>query len=175
VGVELFTRSNRPVPWGNITADSSDYFDPGSVPHNFVVRDPSHMKADHINSLWHHWERRMDEKKKLVVFIKAKTSDMRISGGGKKDKATLKKKKSAYVEVDSDEELASLAAASSGIAPSADHSILAAATPAKVLPNQLERFKFLDALSPDENFLELVDAVKDLAKLSENLVCNIIL
>ncbi|OJA20145.1 hypothetical protein AZE42_13943, partial [Rhizopogon vesiculosus] len=105
------------------------------------------MKADHINLLWHHWERRMDEKKKLVVFIKAKTSDMRISGGGKKDKATLKKKKSAYVEVDSDEELASLAAASSGIAPSADH----------------------NALSPDENFLELVDAVKDLAKLSENL------
>lgn len=175
MSIEVFTRSNRPVPWGNITATSSDYLDSGSVPDDFIVRDPSHMKADHINLLWHHWETRRSAKKKLVIFIKAKTSDMRGLGGGKNDKSTLKKK-STYMEVDSDEELDSLAAvAGSGIEPSAGHSILAAETPAKVSANQLEQFKFLDALSTDENFLELVDAVKDLAGLSENLVCNMFL
>lgn len=178
MGVEVFTRSNRPVPWGNLTAAPSNYLDPESIPESFVVRDPSHMKTDHINLLWRHWETQRSAKKKLVVFIKAKTSDLRGFGGGKKDKATLKKK-SAYIEVDSGEELDSLAAAAaaagSGIVPSTGHSKLAAETPAKVSANQVERFKFLGTLSTNQNFLDLVDAAKDLAGLSEYLVRNMIL
>lgn len=45
---------------------------------------------------------------------------------------------------------------------------LAVLSPAEV--PRTNRFQFLDALSPDSSYLELVDAVKDLATATENLV-----
>lgn len=100
-------------------------------------------------------------KKRLVVFIKARKSDMRTNlREDTGDKRSLKKKK-AYEEVTTDEE--EDARPSDSLVTS-----LATAAPASISCQQ--RFDFLNALSSDENYLELVDAVKDLTAAKGNLV-----
>jgi hypothetical protein len=57
-------------------ANPSLYLDPNSVPEGFILRDPSHMRAENINQLWAHWDTKKAAKKKLVVFTAAKLGDM---------------------------------------------------------------------------------------------------
>ncbi|KAG2137106.1 uncharacterized protein EDB93DRAFT_1253722 [Suillus bovinus] len=93
-------------------------------------------------------------KKRLVSFIKARPMDMRHS---KRDKASSRKVK-PYDEVTSEEEQHSLAGLGA---------TLAVVSLAEVPLDR--RFEFLDGLSTDSSYLELVDAVKDLAKMTENI------
>ncbi|KAG1793639.1 uncharacterized protein HD556DRAFT_1476917 [Suillus plorans] len=96
---KAFTHSCKLVPWSTITASESEYLATGSVPENFVVCDPSHMRMNEINSLWSHWQRWSNVKKRLVTFIKARRSDMRTDlREDTGDKRSLKKKK-PYEEV----------------------------------------------------------------------------
>ncbi|KAG2073656.1 hypothetical protein BDR04DRAFT_1116256 [Suillus decipiens] len=39
---------SRPIPWGVITASTSNYLESDSVPTGFVVKDPSHMKTEEV-------------------------------------------------------------------------------------------------------------------------------
>ncbi|KAG2068005.1 hypothetical protein BDR04DRAFT_1120050 [Suillus decipiens] len=39
---------SRPIPWGVITASTSNYLEPGSVLTGLVVKDPSHMKTEKV-------------------------------------------------------------------------------------------------------------------------------
>ena len=128
-----------------------------------MVRDPSHMRADEVISLWNHWERRSSARKKLVIFINAKKGDKMTEivekGEGKK------RKKMDYVEIDSsDEEELSLASSHStkGKNEPADYRL---STPSSVLFNEVydERWVFLRNLSMDDNYHELVEATYDLA------------
>lgn len=73
---EVFTDTTKPVPWREVVANPSLYLDPNSVPEGFILRDPSHMRAENINQLWAHWEARRAAKKKLVIFNAAKIGDM---------------------------------------------------------------------------------------------------
>ncbi|KAG2340560.1 hypothetical protein BDR05DRAFT_950292 [Suillus weaverae] len=116
------------------------------------------MRAKDINVIWKYWKSWRAAKKRLVTFIKARPSDMRLEGN-KRDKASFRKVK-PYIEVSSNEEQHSLAGLGGlGVT-------LAVASPAEVpLDHQ---FDFLDVLSTDGTYLELVDAVKDLAKMMEN-------
>ncbi|KAG1801990.1 uncharacterized protein BJ212DRAFT_1304913 [Suillus subaureus] len=126
---------------------------------NLVFCDPSHMRAKDIDILWSYWERRSTTQKRLVTFIKARSCDMRIDlPHSPRDGASTKKDK-AYAEVTSeDDEQHSSANLDT---------TLAAASPVEVLCSDC--FAFLDALSTDRSYLELVDAVKDLAIMMENL------
>ncbi|KAG1887756.1 hypothetical protein F4604DRAFT_1674924 [Suillus subluteus] len=130
------------------------YLAASSVPDNLLICDPSHMRLKDINVIWKYWESRSMAKKRLVSFIKARPMDMRRS---KRDKASSRKVK-PYDEVTSEEEQHSLAGLGA---------TLAVVSPAEV---PLDRhFEFLDGLSTDSSYLELVDAVKDLAKMTENI------
>ncbi|KAG1825205.1 hypothetical protein EV424DRAFT_1537908 [Suillus variegatus] len=73
---KVFTDTTKPVPWREVVANPSLYLDPNSVPEGFILRDPSHMRAENINQLWAHWEARRAAKKKLVIFNAAKIGDM---------------------------------------------------------------------------------------------------
>ncbi|KAG1840119.1 hypothetical protein C8R48DRAFT_679662 [Suillus tomentosus] len=127
---KVCTGGSRPIPWGVITASPSNYLEPGSVPTGFVVKDPSHMKTEEVNRLWMHWERRSATNQKLVVFIKVKDADIRVTGKSKKK------------------------------VPAAHET-----TPDDVAIN--DRYTFLETLSKNENYLELVDATRDLAILAK--------
>ncbi|KAG2062909.1 hypothetical protein BDR04DRAFT_1164491 [Suillus decipiens] len=117
------------------------------------------MRAKDINILWSYWERQSTTQKRLVTFIKARSCDMRIDLlCSPRDGASSKKEK-PYAEVTSedDEQLSSANL----------DTTLAAASPVEVLHSDC--FAFLDALSTDKSYLELVDTVKDLAIMTENL------
>jgi hypothetical protein len=101
--IEAFTDSNKPVPWWQIVNNYVHYLDPTCVPETLVVRDPSHMRSEDVNSLWHHWEKRSILKKKLVIFINAKKGDKRTDRAEKEE--GKKKKKMDYVEILDQEEL----------------------------------------------------------------------
>ncbi|KAG1794445.1 uncharacterized protein HD556DRAFT_1443011 [Suillus plorans] len=149
---KVFTGSSKPVPWRTITPCPSQYLAASSVPDNLLICDPSHMRSKDISVIWRYWESRSTANKRLVSFIKARPSDMRHS---KRDKASSRKVK-PYDEVTSEEEQHSLAGLGA---------TLAVASPAEVSLDR--RFEFLDALSTDSSYLELVDAVKDLANMTE--------
>ncbi|KAG1901604.1 uncharacterized protein F5891DRAFT_979420 [Suillus fuscotomentosus] len=92
---KVFTGSNKPVPWGVISADPATYVDLDCVPKDFVFKDPSHMRAAEVNKLWRHWDLRRSEEEKLVVFY-----------GGRKAK------KQMYMEIDEENAQQSLPAQS---------------------------------------------------------------
>lgn len=158
--VEVFTGSSKPVPWRTITPCPSQYLAASSVPDNLLICDPSHMRSKDISVIWRYWESRSAANKRLVSFIKARPSDMRHS---KRDKASSRKVK-PYDEVTSEEEQHSLAGLGA---------TLAVALPAEVSLDR--RFEFLDALSTDSSYLELVEAVKDLANMTEKIVSVLLL
>ncbi|KAG2134939.1 hypothetical protein BD769DRAFT_1385570 [Suillus cothurnatus] len=108
----------------------------------------SHMRAKDIDILWSYWERQSTAQKRLVTFIKASPRD---EASSKKDKP--------YAEVisEDDKQLSSTNL----------DTTLAAASPVEVQSS--DRFAFLDTLSTNKSYLELVDAVKDLATMTENL------
>ncbi|KAG1786233.1 uncharacterized protein HD556DRAFT_1313675 [Suillus plorans] len=154
---KVCTGGSRPVPWGVITASPSNYLEPGSVPTGFVVKDPSHMKTEEVNRLWMHWERRSATNQKLVVFIKAKDADIRVTG---------KSKTKVVSTLDLDEE------DQGQPAPFASHFTERTTQPAahETTPDDVainDRYTFLETLSKNENYLELVDATRDLAILAK--------
>ncbi|KAG1884556.1 hypothetical protein F4604DRAFT_1676680 [Suillus subluteus] len=100
--------------------------------YRFVVKDPSHMKTEEVNRLWMHWEQRSAANQKLVVFIKAKDADVRVTG---------KSKTKVVSTLDSDEE---------------DQG-----RPVSIASPFTEQ-----TLSKNENYLELVDTIRDLAILA---------
>ncbi|KAG1840441.1 hypothetical protein F4604DRAFT_1690778 [Suillus subluteus] len=157
---KVFTKSSRPVPWRQIVANASHYLEAGCIPEKFVVRDPSHMRSEDVNLLWHHWERQGLANKKLVIFINVKKGDKVAEVAEKEGK---KRQKKDYVEVVSSdkEEVRSVGSDSTEgrIAP-ADFTVLA-----NVLFNGVcdERWVFLKTLYTDMNYLELVEATSDLA------------
>ncbi|KAG1798094.1 uncharacterized protein HD556DRAFT_1463521 [Suillus plorans] len=137
---KVCTGGSRPVPWGVITASPSNYLEPGSVPTGFVVKDPSHMKTE-----------------ELVVFIKAKDADIRVTG---------KSKTKVVSTLDLDEE------DQGRPAPFASHFTERTTQPAahETTPDDVainDRYTFLETLSKNENYLELVDATRDLAILAK--------
>jgi hypothetical protein len=118
------------------------------------------MRAKDIDILWSYWERQSTAQKRLVTFIKARSCDMRIDlPCSPRDEASSKKDK-PYAEVisEDDKQLSSTNL----------DTTLAAASPVEVLCS--DHFAFLDTLSTNKSYLELVDAVKDLATMTENLV-----
>ncbi|KAG1837483.1 hypothetical protein F4604DRAFT_1692201 [Suillus subluteus] len=125
--------SHKPVPWCTITPCPSEYLEAGSVPADLVICDPSHMRAEDINTIWHYWERRSMAQKRLVTFIKARSCDIRINVVNSTNVKASSKKDKPYIEVGS------------------------------------EADEQHNALSSNRSYLELVDAVKDLATITENL------
>lgn len=98
---EVLTNTAKPVPWREVVGNPTLYLDSDSLPDGFILRDPSHMRAENINQLWGHWEARKAAKKKLVIFVAAKLGDM--------SKERLKnavpyqeKSKKKYVEIQQD-------------------------------------------------------------------------
>ncbi|KAG1721765.1 hypothetical protein EDD22DRAFT_854317 [Suillus occidentalis] len=158
---KVCTGGSRPVPWGMITTSPSNYLERGSVPPAFVVKDPSHMKTDKVNCLWKHWEQRSAAKKKLVIFIKAKDSDIRANIRNEEWKRKSKEKRLS--RPDSDEEDLDQDQ------PPAESS-QAETTPDDVPTN--DRYTFLKSLTKDENYLDLVEATQDLAVLAKQKPCS---
>ncbi|KAG1838549.1 hypothetical protein DFJ58DRAFT_733800 [Suillus subalutaceus] len=156
---KVFTGSHKPVPWRSITPCPSEYLEAGSVPDDLIICDPSHMRAKDINTIWHYWERRSMAQKRLVTFTKARSCDMRINAVNSANVKASSKKDKPYIEVGSE---ADEQHSSAGL-----DTTLAVSSPAEVPRGH--RFEFLDALSLDRSYLELVDAVKDLATITENL------
>jgi hypothetical protein len=118
------------------------------------------MRAKNINVLWHYWERQSMAQKRLVTFIKARSCDMRINPSNSACVNTSSKKDKPYMEVSSE---ADEQHSSAGL-----DTTLAVSSPAKI--PQVDCFEFLEALSSDRSYLELVDAVKNLATITQNLV-----
>ena len=164
--IEVFTNSLKPVPWRLITADSSKFLEGGCIPAKIVVRDPSHMRLEDVNSLWYHWEIRSRENKKLVVFVKAK--EMRSGMHEMSSKTTIMKKKPEYVEIDSDDakDPSQVGYQSDTTTPSDDG--LPMACPDNI-PTR-KHFNFLCKLSRDERYLDLIHALRDLATMTEQEV-----
>ncbi|KAG1852692.1 hypothetical protein F4604DRAFT_1933566 [Suillus subluteus] len=155
---KVCTGGSRPVPWGVITASPSNYLKPGSIPTGFVVKDPSHMKTEEVNRLWMHWERCSAANQKLVVFIKAKDADVRVTG---------KSKTKVVSTLDSDEE--DQGRPVSIASPFTERRTQLAARTHETTPDDVainDRYTFLETLSKNENYLELVDAIRDLAILA---------
>jgi hypothetical protein len=162
--------SSRPVPWGVITASPSHYLEPGSVPTGFVVKDPSHMKTEEVNRLWNHWERRSAAKHKLVVFIKAKDSDIRSNLRNEERKRKSKKQRVSLPDTDDEDQGQPVPLNGSDF--TGRRSQLAAhsntTTPDDVATK--DHYTFMESLTKNENYLELVDAIRDLAILSKQTV-----
>ncbi|KAG1895264.1 uncharacterized protein F5891DRAFT_1194321 [Suillus fuscotomentosus] len=157
---KVCTGSSRPVPWGVITASPSNYLKSGSVLTGYVVKDPSHMKTEEVNHLWMYWEQRSATNQKLVIFIKAKDADIQITG---------KSKMKVVSTLDLDEE------DQGWLAPFTSHfteRTTQLATHA-IIPDDVainDRYTFLETLSKNENYLELMDATRDLAILAKQNV-----
>jgi hypothetical protein len=159
--VEVFTRSRKPVPWRLITGKASDYLEAGCIPGSVVVRDPSHMRLEDVNSLWHHWEGRGNENKKLVIFVKAKEGD---TGSSSRKKKSKKKVGVHFYDKDqSDEEYSSEAT-------TASDSGLSEACPDDIPLRK--RYKYLRVLSKHAEYLELVHAIRDLATMTDMKVSD---
>ncbi|KAG0691937.1 hypothetical protein DFH29DRAFT_883403, partial [Suillus ampliporus] len=152
---KVCTGGSRPVPWGMITASPTDYLEPGSIPTGFAVKDPSHMKTDEVNHLWRHWEQHSAANQKLVVFIKAKDADMHLTGKSKKKVVRTQ-------DLDEEDQGRPVPIPSERRTQPATHSH--ETTPDDVAIN--DRYTFLETLSKNENYLELVDAIRDLAILA---------
>ncbi|KAG2117573.1 hypothetical protein DEU56DRAFT_919030 [Suillus clintonianus] len=160
---KVCTGGSRPVPWGMITAASSNYLEHGSVPTAFVVKDPSHMKTEEVNRLWNHWEQNLAANKKLVVFVKAKDGDVRANVRNEERKKKSKEKRVSLL--DSDEE-------DSDRLPSLNSSDFTErrTQPAITTPDDVsidDRYAFLESLSKNKDYLELIDAIRDLAKFAK--------
>ncbi|KAG1732520.1 hypothetical protein EDB19DRAFT_1912033 [Suillus lakei] len=158
---KVCTGGSRPVPWGVITAASSNYLEYGSVPTAFVVKDPSYMKTEEVNCLWNHWEQCLATNKKLVIFIKAKDSDVHANVSNEERKKSKEKRVSL---LDSDEEDRDRPPSLNSSDFTEHRSQLANTTPDDVSIN--DQYTFLESLSKNDNYLELVDAIKDLAILA---------
>ncbi|KAG1887372.1 hypothetical protein F4604DRAFT_1675340 [Suillus subluteus] len=76
VGSEVFTKSAKPVPWREVVANPSLYLDLDCLPKDFLLRDPSHLRASDVTKLWDHWEVRRANKHKLIIFLAGKLGDM---------------------------------------------------------------------------------------------------
>ncbi|KAG0703423.1 hypothetical protein DFH29DRAFT_998562 [Suillus ampliporus] len=139
---KVCTGGSRSVPWGMITASPTDYLEPGSIPTGFAVKDPSHMKTD----------------EKLVVFIKAKDADMCLTGKSKKKVVRTQ-------DLDEEDQGRPVPIPSERRTQPAAHSH--ETTPDDVAIN--DQYTFLETLSKNENYLELVDAIRDLAILANQM------
>lgn len=73
---EVFTDTDKPVPWREVVGKPTLYLDPTSLPKGFILRDPSHMRTENVNELWAHWEARKAARKPLVIFVSGKIGDM---------------------------------------------------------------------------------------------------
>jgi hypothetical protein len=74
------------------------------LPKDFLLRDPSHLRASDINNLWAHWDARRAAKQKLVIFVAGKLGDM---SRARLDNTVLHKEKKIqkeYVEIDDEDE-----------------------------------------------------------------------
>ncbi|KAG1870310.1 hypothetical protein F4604DRAFT_1926547 [Suillus subluteus] len=123
---KVLTNTAKPVPWRKVVGNPTLYLDSDSLPEGFILRDPSHMRAENINQLWGHWEARKAAKKKLVIFVAAKLGDM--SKEWLKNAVPYQEKsKKKYVKIQQDtparphsatrtEQLARVAASSKGAA-----------------------------------------------------------
>ncbi|KAG2034147.1 hypothetical protein BDR03DRAFT_1013630 [Suillus americanus] len=74
--VEVFTQSTKPVPWHEVVAKPTLYLDLKYLPKGFLLRDPSHLRADDITKLWDHWKVRWAAKQRLIIFLAGKLGDM---------------------------------------------------------------------------------------------------
>ncbi|KAG1805170.1 uncharacterized protein BJ212DRAFT_1304134 [Suillus subaureus] len=160
---KVCTGGSRPVPWGVMTAASSNYLEHGSVPTAFVVKDPSHMKTEEVNRLWNHWEQNSAANKKLVIFVKAKDGDVHANVRNEERKKKSKVKRVSLL--DSDEE-------DRDWLPSLNSSDLTErrTQPANTTPDDIsitDQYTFLESLSKNDNYLELIDAIRDLAILAK--------
>ncbi|KAG0693962.1 hypothetical protein DFH29DRAFT_1006752 [Suillus ampliporus] len=73
---KVFTKSAKPVPWREVVANPSLYLDLDCLPKDFLLRDPSHLRASDVTKLWDHWEVRRAKKHKLIIFLAGKLGDM---------------------------------------------------------------------------------------------------
>ncbi|KAG1858927.1 hypothetical protein F4604DRAFT_2037785 [Suillus subluteus] len=73
---KVFTKSAKPVPWREVIANPSLYLDLDCLPKDFLLRDPSHLRASDVTKLWDHWEVRRANKHKLIIFLAGKLGDM---------------------------------------------------------------------------------------------------
>jgi len=150
-----------------VMANPGDYLTLGSVPEKFVVKDPSHMRMDEVNSLWEYWEKKSEKKERLVVFLKAKEGDVagsRLGKGKQVPKPTLKRTKE-YVEVYSGEEThtsdsGSESELSAELRPAVAYPKIS--SPASVQVK--DRMTFLRSLSTDLNYVRLLGLLKDFPK-----------
>ncbi|KAG1808383.1 uncharacterized protein BJ212DRAFT_1485013 [Suillus subaureus] len=111
-------------------------------PTAFVVKDPSHMKTEEVNHLWNHWEQNSAANKKLVIFVKAKDGD--VCANMKKTDWLPSLNSSDFTEHRTQ--------------------------PANTTPDDVsfnDQYTFLESLSKNDNYLELIDATRDLAKLAK--------
>ncbi|KAG1863662.1 hypothetical protein F4604DRAFT_1929062 [Suillus subluteus] len=161
---KVCTGGSRPVPWGTITANSSNYLEPDSVPTGFVVKDPSHMKTEEVNCLWNHWERQSAAGQKLVRFIKAKDSDVRANIHNEERKRKSKEKRVRRLESDEEDQDQPDSLNDSNSTERRVQPAEAETTPDDVSIN--DRYTFLESLCKHDNYLELIDAIRDLAILA---------
>lgn len=75
-------------------------FLPDCIPEGFTLIDPDHLKAQEINSLYHHWLARQKEGLRPLVILNASPNHAPAVGKSEKAKG---KQKMKYVDVDSDD------------------------------------------------------------------------
>ncbi|KAG2109007.1 uncharacterized protein F5147DRAFT_773346 [Suillus discolor] len=100
--VEVFTDSTKPVPWREVVAKPSLYLDLECLPKGFLLRDPSHLRADDITKLWDHWEVRRAAKQRLIIFLAGKLANM--SKESLQNAVPYKGDKKVYVEISQENE-----------------------------------------------------------------------
>jgi hypothetical protein len=80
------------------------YLDLDCLPKDFLLRDPSHLRANNINNLWAHWDTRRAAKQKLVIFVAGKLGDMSRAHLENAVPHKEKKIQKEYVEINDEDE-----------------------------------------------------------------------
>ncbi|KAG1827501.1 uncharacterized protein BJ212DRAFT_1294756 [Suillus subaureus] len=101
---EVFTKSAKPVPWHEVVTNQRLYLDLDCLPKDFLLRDPSHLRASDINNLWAHWDTRRATKQKLVIFVAGKLGDMSRARLENAVPHKEKKIQKEYMEIDDEDE-----------------------------------------------------------------------
>ena len=177
--VRLTKRPKIPVPWLLLARSAKEYLDMECLPEGFVVADPSKFTKKVLDKLWNHWARRHSEKKPILQFVKARNDDLPF--GLPRVERTEVRKKRPYMEVGSSEDEQELVAGkgkatnaamsgeagpSSAARPLSKRARLSGQpeVPEEESPaaNQHDRFPFLQGLSGDFDYQELVRILSSL-------------
>jgi hypothetical protein len=98
-----YCNNNRArVPWARLYNERFSFFEPGAIPDNARIHDPSRLRQSELHTLWRHWLQMQEEDDGMGLrFVACDKSDWRSepSGGRSRSRKPVK-----YVEPDDDDD-----------------------------------------------------------------------